>query len=262
MVAQTAPLPNIRRLFIPDPGHMIAEADLSGADAQVVAWEAGDEDLKNAFRKGMKLHAKNARDVFPSDVGTWTDEQLKATDHPNGIYYNCKRAVHGTNYGAGAPRIAEATNWPVSAAIRFQERWFNLHPGIKEWQNRTDYQLKTTRTIRNKFGYRIIYFDRTDRLLPEALAWIPQSTVANVCIRGGVLIRRTLPWVRILLQVHDSLIFQYPISMHKERWQIGALLNSITVPYDDPLHIPWSFSCSRKSWGDCEGALWEDRVAA
>lgn len=59
-------LPNVRKLFIPDPGYTIYEADLRGADAMVVAWEADDEDLKDAFRRGLDVHAKNAEDMLGS----------------------------------------------------------------------------------------------------------------------------------------------------------------------------------------------------
>ena len=59
MVAQTIALPNVRKIFIPDPGYLIGEVDLSGAEAQVVAWAAGDEDLKKAFRAGINVHIKN-----------------------------------------------------------------------------------------------------------------------------------------------------------------------------------------------------------
>ena len=79
MVAQTIELPNIHKLFIPDPGHFIAEADLSSAEAQVVAWEAGDQDLMEAFKAGLNVHIKNARDVFPARVKGWSDEAIKRT---------------------------------------------------------------------------------------------------------------------------------------------------------------------------------------
>jgi hypothetical protein len=50
MVAKTIDLPNVRKLFIPDPGKMIFDADLSGADLYVVVWEADDAGLKKALR--------------------------------------------------------------------------------------------------------------------------------------------------------------------------------------------------------------------
>ncbi len=266
VVAQTIELPNIRKMFVPDPGYEIAEADLSGADAQVVAWEANDLDLMAAFRKGLKLHLRNAKDLFPERTKGLSDDAIKAQNYPGGIYYDCKRAVHLTNYG-GAPRaIAVALKWTMVDSERFQKNWFGLHPGIKTWQDRTNDQLlglytwpdgvQRSRTIYNKFGYRIVYFDRVKALLPKALAWIPQSTVAITTIKGGIKLQR-IPWVEILLQVHDSLVFQYPIRYSTSAY-LAEIKQALTteVPYPDPLTIPWELKTSRISWGDCQDRDW------
>lgn len=258
MVAQTIDLPNVRKMFAPDPGMLIAEVDLSGADAQVVAWEADDAELKNSFRSGLKLHLKNAKDLFPGRCAGLTDEQIKARDYPGGVYYDCKRGVHATNYGARPRTLAVKLGWTMAEANRFQSSWFGLHPGILEWQRRTDEQLQTTRTIYNKFGYRIYYFDRPEHLLPEALAWIPQSTVALVTNKGMRQLREQCDFVQLLMQVHDSIIFQYPAALHdrKHLQQIQSALH-VTVPYDDPLVIPWGLKVSDKSWGDCVECSWD-----
>ena len=54
MVASTISLPNVKKMFIPDEGYTIIDADLEKADAQIVAWESGDEELKQIFREGGK----------------------------------------------------------------------------------------------------------------------------------------------------------------------------------------------------------------
>ncbi len=255
MVAQTITLPNIRKLFIPDPGYYIAEADLAGADAQVVAWEANDEDLKDAFRAGVKIHIKNARDVFPDKTRDMSDEAIKSTDRAGGLYHENKQAVHASNYGASARTLAITLGWTVADADNFQSRWFNLHPGIRDWQRRIDSQLQTSRTVWNKFGFRRIYFDRVEGLLPEGLAWIPQSTVAITSFRAGLQMEKQTPWAELLLQVHDSFVFQFPF---EKRGQLSLVKEAlrVSVPYDDPLEIPWGLKVSDKSWGDCEAVEW------
>lgn len=249
MVARSAPLPNLRKLFVPDPGMEMLSADLSGADAQVVAWEAGDEDLKAAFRAGLKVHIKNARDVFPEKVKGYSDEAIAASP----LYHACKTAVHASNYGARPRTVAGHCGWTTVEAESFQKVWFGLHPGILGWHRRTDRELQTNRSVRNRFGYRIVFFDRVEKLLPEALAWIPQSTVSLVCLRGGLQVRESLRSVQLLLNVHDELVMQYPWSWAKPA-NLETLRQTleVTVPYDDPLIIPWSFKRSRKSWGDCQ----------
>ncbi len=246
MVAQTISLPNIRELFIPDDGFMIADADLAGADAQVVAWEAGDEQLKHFFRtptdKG--LHTLNAETIFKVDMGPTGKRQP--------YYLYAKKGVHATNYGASPPTVAAALGIKKADAERFQRIWFREHPAIKEWHNRVFYDLQTKRSVRNKFGFWRYYFDRVEGILPEALAWIPQSTVAITINKGWINLRKNLPQVQILLQVHDSLVFQYPKSEHPDILNEIQNLMTITIPYDDPLRIPVQVKVSEESWGACK----------
>lgn len=239
-------LPNVRKLFVPDPGYTMFEADLVGADAQIVAWEAEDEDLKKAFREGLDVHVKNAEDMFGTSFTKLTGHARDAKRQ------ECKRTVHLTNYG-GTPRtIAIAIGWTTHEADTFQRRWFSLHPGIKtNFQGRTSAELNRNRTIYNKYGYRRVYFGRMDSCYTEALAWKPQSSVALTTYYGAFSLEAKYPQVEILLQDHDSLLFQVPNLKIPEASSIKKALEIIT-PYDDPLIIPWSLSSSTISWGDMQ----------
>jgi DNA polymerase-1 len=252
-------LPNIRKLFLPDPGYTMFDVDLAGADAQVVAWEAEDEDLKSAFRAGLDVHSFNAETV----MGTRFSSLLKDDPVRYKLRSQSKQAVHGTNYGASARTLAQILGWTIHETELFQQKWFSAHPGIKAWHHRIELALRTNRTVHNAFGYRRIYFDRVDALLPQALAWVPQSTVALVCFRGALTVRRNLPHVQLLVQVHDSLVGQIPTHM------LGTTLPQLrhhlhnAVPYPDPLTIRWGLSLSEKSWGDCKDAEWpEEKIPA
>jgi DNA polymerase I-like protein with 3'-5' exonuclease and polymerase domains len=247
-------LPNIRRIFVPDLGKVICDCDLSGADAQVVAWEANDHDLKHAFRKGLDVHNHNG-------AAMWKEAYIpdKRLRHHT-MRDELKRAVHGTNYGSSVRNLASTLGWSTSFASAFQERWFQLHPSIYDWHKRINLLLATTRTITNPFGYRRVYFDRPENCFTEALAWGPQSTVALICSRGAVQLNNTLPWVEILLQVHDSIVFQIPFT-RVEPTSLRAIRNAltVTVPYpSDPLVIPWGLAISEKSWGDVSKQGWPE----
>jgi DNA polymerase I-like protein with 3'-5' exonuclease and polymerase domains/uracil-DNA glycosylase len=241
-------LPNIRKLFIPSSEHLIVDVDLAGADAQVVAYEAEDELLKAVFKSGEKLHAVNAKDMFGGNAGPDGKQQP--------YYGYAKAGCHLTNYGGNARTLSKATGMTMYESEKFQFRWFDIHPGIREWHRRTENQLFTRRYVENKFGYRRFYFERLDRLLPQALAWIPQSTVACVTNRQLVSIDRNLPKVKMLLQVHDSLVFE----VHRSDWFISKPLIrehlKVVIPYDDPLVIPSGLKVSAISWGDCEEEKW------
>jgi DNA polymerase I-like protein with 3'-5' exonuclease and polymerase domains len=250
-------LPNVRKLFIPDRGKVIVDADLAGADAQVVAWEANDAKLKELFRQGLSVHLENGKDLLGEEF-TSAAGHHKDMGTPKGqLYDQLKRFVHATNYLGSARNLSlnPAIGWPQHLCAARQNRWLRqLHPGILDWHKRVERSIYTSRSIRNQFGYRIIYFDRIDSVLTNAVAWGPQSTVAEVCFRGALQLQRALPWVEILLQVHDSIVFQVP----GHRWRESSCLDtfkkhlSVPVPYPDPLVISWGIAGSEKSWGDCK----------
>lgn len=276
--------PNMRRFFEPDVGCELAEYDLSGADAAVVAWEAEDKELKDAFRAGKKVHLVNVRMLFGHETKDMTDEEIKAgSGVPGSFYDSVKKGGHATNYGAEAQTLSHRLKWTISKSEEFQERWFTAHPGIRRWHERTDRWIAglqcwkcmsmtegrticpscsspTGRTISNKFGYRIVYFDRINDLKKKALAWLPQSSVAINVNKGALALKddeRTCSKVQLLLQVHDSLIIQYPIKYSNSiQSDIKEVLHTVTLPYPDPLIIQWNAKVSRSNWGDCEAVSW------
>ncbi len=252
-------IPNLRKLFVPDPGFTMFECDLKGADAQVVAWDSGDEDLMEAFRQGLDVHAKNAADMLGEKF-----TRLSADDpQRKRLRQGMKRAVHATNYLTTPRNLARANGWTVREAEDFIRRWFQLHPAIQLWHRRIEADLSTTRTVRNAFGYRRIYFERLDQCLTNAVAWVPQSSVAINCFKGALNIRRAQkagafdPGLQFLLQNHDSLVGQVP--SHKLWLLLEAKpLLYVTTPYPNPLVIPWDLKVSSKSWGDCKDMNWDD----
>jgi len=244
MVAKTAPLPNIKKLFRPDPGYVICDCDIAQADARVVAWEANDDKLKEIFNDPTAdLHNENAKDIF-GVVNKRTRPLAKA-------------GVHATNYYCKARTLARTLGITVKEAEHFQSRWFAAHPGILDWHYRVENSLLTSREVRNAFGFRRFYFDRVQTILPEALAWIPQSTVALTINRGMLNLDKELPEIEMLLQVHDSCAFQVKIEkLHGILPKIKQCLE-VEVPYEDPLIMPVGIEVSTKTWGDVKEIPWD-----
>jgi len=252
----TFKLPRVRKLFLPDPGHILCDVDLSGADAQVVAWEANDKDLKNAFKAGLNIHNHNGKTVWGD---AYVPNAKRVASRAWTMRDEIKRATHGTNYVASARTIASTLGWTIREAEAFQATWFAAHPGIHTWHRETEHALQTTRTITNAFGYRIVYFDRVDNLLPEAVAWKPQSTIGIVCARGGTQVYSNLPWVDFLLQVHDSLVFQIPYHCFTpSKLETIKRHLDVEVPYpNDPLVVPWELAASTENWAACSKRNWD-----
>ena len=227
-------LPNVRKLFIPDPGYTFFDMDLDRADLQVVVWEADDAELKAMLREGVDIHTENAKLLGIS-------RQL------------AKSWVHGTNYGGSPRTMAINCGIPVHQAERMRSRWMSAHPGILKWHQRTEASLRGRMpNVSNRFGYRRYFFDRTEGLLPEALAWIPQSSVACLINRAWVNLYENFSECQVLIQVHDSLAGQFPTHRKEECLRKLRELSSIVIPYEDPLIIPVGIKTSETSWGDCE----------
>lgn len=223
-------LPNIRKLFIPDPGYTFFDMDLDRADLQVVVWEADDAELKQMLKEGVDIHEENAKVLGIT-------RQL------------AKSWVHGTNYGGSPRTMASNCSLTINQAEKMQTRWFQAHPGIQRWHIRTQGYLHSRRYVENKFGFRRFYFDRIDALLPEALAWIPQSTVAITINKIWQNLYKSLPDVQVLMQVHDSLAGQVPMGYDMKKIKEQC---NIEIPYEDSLIIPVGIKVSNTSWGDCQ----------
>jgi DNA polymerase I-like protein with 3'-5' exonuclease and polymerase domains len=256
--------PNMKLTFLPERGHHLVEIDLAGADAQVVAWRSGDEDLKQAFRNKIKIHIHNGLAIFGRDKMYRTDPKGKSEPY----YTQVKRGVHLTNYGGKPAAMARKCGMGIEEARDFQKNWFALHPAvgpitrIGSWHNNIDMQLQKDRTIYNAFGYRIPYMSRPNEVFTEALAWEPQSTVAEVTFIAMRRIRKLLyPDVRLKMQVHDSLVINIPTrKLHASLTRLYDLLHNIVIPFDDPLIIPWGMKISDRSWGDAEEKDWNEYI--
>lgn len=228
-------LPNLRTLIVPDEGMVMVDMDLERADLYAVAWDAGCQLLKDRLRK-EDVHTRHALDFLG-----------KCTKYERDLM---KKLAHAGDYLVGAMTASMQTGLPVAKIREFLIYWFTTYPEISQWHERVKQQLYLNRTVTNAFGYRRIFLGRIDDALPEAVAWIAQSTVAIVINKALHNIATNLPMVELLLQVHDSLTMQVPIAQLDSLIPLIREQSLIPVPYPDPLIIPVGFKSSEASWGD------------
>lgn len=235
-------LPNVRNLFIPDPGYTFFDIDLASADLRIVVWESDEQEMKAMLKEGLDPYTEIAKEFY-------NDPKITKKDPRRQTF---KSFAHGTNYLGTAKGLAERLGLGVAEAEKTQRWYFDRFPKIKKWQDDLKDQVIKRRMVQNIFGYRCYFFDRIEgTIFNQAAAWIPQSTVACLINRGYVAIDKELPQVEILLQVHDSLAGQFPT--HMGDWMVKQIVAKaeIPLPYDDPLIIPVGVKTSTKSWGDC-----------
>ena len=254
----TFALPNMRSMYVPDPGMEFFDMDLDRADLQVVVWESDDEELRTALRMGVDIHLLNVYGIDgqePPPYEELVETHPKYPDHRGPRKHKrefAKVFCHATNYGGGARTVAANTGRTIHEIDRAQKAWFSAHPGIAAWHQSTLDQITRHHFVQNKFGYRWHIFDRIDGALPEALAWIPQSTVGCYINRIWMNLYKNVPEVQVLIQVHDSLAGQFPISRREECLRRIQEEAQVVIPYEIPLIIPVGIKTSTVSWGDCQ----------
>jgi len=236
-------LPNIRSMFVPDPGNTFFDIDLSSADLRIVVWESDESEMKAMLREGLDPYTEVAKEFYH-------DPSLSKKDPRRQLF---KAFCHGTHYLGTAKGLAERLGLSVHEAEKTQAWYFGKFPRIKRWQDDLKDQVVKRRMVENIFGYRRYFLERIEgTIFNVAAAWIPQSTVGCLINRAYMAIAEQEPSIEILLQVHDSLAGQFP-TVDAERCTRRVIeLAEIPLPYDDPLVIPVGCKTSDRSWGDCD----------
>lgn len=202
---QNIPKGCIRQMFVADEGKTFINADLSQAEARVVAWLAGEDRLIKVFTDGGDIHRKNAANIFRKAEASVTKDERELA----------KRIVHASNYGMGPITFAKNAGVTAAEAKRLLNAYFAEYPRIKLWHMSIERQLRGSRTLTTPLGRKRTFFNRWDQsLLKEAYAYIPQSTVADVLNMG---LRRLYAKYNntdtdLLLQIHDAVLLETPTS--------------------------------------------------
>ena len=237
-------LPNVRTLFIPDEGMTMFDIDLDSADLRIVTWESDCVWMKEHFANGRKPYVEVMREYY-------RDQSMTKQSHPR-EYAMFKSLCHGTNYLGTAEGIAPRVGLLVHETERIQKWYFGLAPEIRAWQERIKKQVTQRKFVQNAFGYRMHFFDKIEgTIFNQAVAWIPQSTVGCLINRAYVAIDKELPEVDVLLQVHDSLMGQFPTLRAEYYMKQIVEKSQIVIPYAEPLVIPVGIVRSEASWGEC-----------
>lgn len=234
------------------------DLDLDRADIHVMAWDANDSVLKELLRRKVDIHLFNVYildGTEPPPLDELVETHPRYPDHRGPRKHKrefAKVFAHATDYLGKARTVAIHTSRTVHEIERAQRLYLGAYKGIALWQARVINDVNKHRFVENRFGYKWHIFDRIDdSIMPEACAWIPQSTVSRIINGAWLNIYDNLKEVEVLLQVHDSLVGQFPT--HRREHCLARLQEEcrITVPYDDPLIIPIGIKTSEVSWGDC-----------
>lgn len=238
--------PDVRKFLLVDENYICYNIDLSQAENRIVAYCGPVPEMIDCFETGQDVHSKTAGLMFglpPAEIKRMDKEDIRCAQLAGGRYTHRnwgKKANHGLNYDEGANTFSEKNDIMLAEAKMIIDLYHKVYPGVRNGFHRMlRDMLSMNRTTVNPMGRKRTYLGKwDDKLFREAYNNFPQSTVADVINERGIeyVYFNTDPLfepVELLLQVHDSIIFQIPITTP---WlQHAAIINKIKQSLEIPL---------------------------
>jgi len=240
--------PEFKQFLVPDPGYIFVEIDKAQAEWVVVAYYSGDARMMEVIEQKLDPHLRTGQlisGVEDTDlilrenkvIGHSTDpveiQHLREQHVPEllqmqkegkiflprtmSIRQCGKKSNHGFNYGMGYKTFALHNEIPETEAKMIRDAYHKAYPGIEStfWAG-VRRQLRKDRTLVNCFGRKRRFLGRWGPdLFNQAYDFIGQSTVVDLINIGMVKIYEDTSYpmdkIELLAQVHDSILFQFPI---------------------------------------------------
>ena len=201
----------IRQAFIAAPGHKLISADYSQIELRLLAEIADTPSLRQAFQDGLDIHAMTASEMFGVPI----------EGMPGEVRRRAKAINFGIIYGISAFGLANQLSIPREEAGAYIKRYFERFPGIRAYMDETRAFAREHGYVETLFGRRCHYPDISAKN-PSIRAFNERAAI-NARLQGSAadIIRRAMARMetalekaglsaRMLLQVHDELIFEVP----------------------------------------------------
>ncbi len=208
---RTAEGRRVREAFVAPPGCVIASADYSQIELRIMAHISGDHALLHAFHAGLDVHRATAAEVFGVALDQVTSEQRRYAKVIN----------FGLIYGMSSFGLAKNLGIETKAAAAYIDRYFQRYPGVKQYMDETKAAAKSMGYVETVFGRRLYLPEINSPNGPRragaeraAINAPMQGTAADLIKMAMVKVQQVLdaekPAVRMIMQVHDELVFELP----------------------------------------------------
>ena len=232
---RTAEGRKVREAFVAPAGSVIASADYSQIELRIMAHISGDEALLKAFHDGLDVHRATAAEVFGVAVDQVSSEQRRYAKVIN----------FGLIYGMSAFGLAKALGIDNTAAKNYINRYFERFAGVKRYMDETREQAKAQGFVQTVFGRRLYLPEIASPNGPRraaaeraAINAPMQGTAADLIKLSMVAVQKAIDEqqraTRVIMQVHDELVFEVPQSevewLRSEVPRLMASVAELKVP--------------------------------
>jgi DNA polymerase-1 len=208
---RTAEGRRIREAFIADQGQLLLSVDYSQIELRLMAHFSGDERLQDAFHKNLDIHRATAAEVFGLPFDEVGSEQRRAA----------KAINFGLIYGISAFGLSRQLGIARNEAQAYMDLFFQRYPGVKQFMDRCRAEAHERGYVETQFGRRLYLREINSRNAAMragaervAINAPLQGTAADLIKIAMIELDRWLKThaanTRMILQVHDELVFEGP----------------------------------------------------
>jgi DNA polymerase-1 len=236
----------IRKAFVPEEGHIFLSADYSQIELRLMAHLSRDRSMIDDFLSGNDIHAATAAKIFGVDIADVTREMRG----------RAKTANFGIIYGISSYGLSERLTIGRKEARELIDGYFGSYPGVKVYMDESIKKAREAGYVTTMFGRRRHLPDIHSR--NQVVRGNAERNAINAPIQGSAADIIKIAMVRIhakmkaenyrskmILQVHDELIFEAEMSELEKLKELVLFEMSNATKLDVPLKVDWG---TGKSW--------------
>ena len=233
---RTAEGRRIREAFVPEKGNVLISADYSQIELRIMAHLSKDKNLTHAFNNNLDIHSATAAEVFGVNLEDVTQDQRRSA----------KAINFGLMYGMSAFGLTRQLDIPRAEAQKYLDTYFERYTGVKDYIANTKAQAKEDMFVETIMGRRLYLKEinagnglRRQAAERAAINAPLQGSAADIIKRAMIdiqdFLEKEMPNVKVIMQVHDELIFEAPKENAEEVLSTMKAMMEKAVKLDIPL---------------------------
>ena len=233
---KTAEGRRIREAFVPDKGNILISADYSQIELRIMAHLSKDKNLTHAFNNNLDVHSATASEVFGVSLEDVTQDHRRSA----------KAINFGLMYGMSAFGLTRQLDIPRAEAQKYLDTYFERYTGVKDYMANIKAQAKEDMFVETIMGRRLYLNEinaanglRRQAAERAAINAPLQGSAADIIKKAMIdidaFLDKEMPEVKMIMQVHDELIFETPEKNAQEVLSTMKDMMEAAVKLDIPL---------------------------